>query len=89
MPQRSYHILFVPDPTRGVQPTRAQGDLAFLKTSIHSHEYELIKHLTNSVHLVSHLQDTRCTVQIQEWVCLYSSIMNTVFIYANVAQGHA
>jgi len=67
-----FNVLFVPDPTRASSRSHAEGDLAFLKTVINQQEYESMKHLIDSIHLVSQKSTgpgaPSCTVYMQEWV---------------------
>jgi hypothetical protein len=69
---RTFKILYVPDPTRTCTVSRAESDLAFLKTAISEREYNILKHLEGSIHLVSCRQtgheNTRYVVHMQEWV---------------------
>jgi hypothetical protein len=66
-----FKILYVPDPTRVATPIRAQADLAFLKTTITSLEYQNMKHLSGSIHLVGRARNGEQVVYMQEWVCNY------------------
>jgi hypothetical protein len=70
---RIFKILYVPDPTRACTPSQAEGDLAFLKTAISEHEFNLLRHLEGSIHFVSRRQtgpeNSRLVVYMQEWVC--------------------
>jgi hypothetical protein len=72
---RTFKIIYVPDPTRTCTPSRAESNLAFLKTAISEHEFNAVKHLEGSIHLVSCRQtgpeNSRCVVYMQEWVRPY------------------
>jgi hypothetical protein len=72
-----FKILYIPDPTRVATPLRAQADLAFLKTSITSLEYQSMKHLLGSIHLGGHARNEEQVVYMQEWVC------NSIYFYKN------
>jgi hypothetical protein len=64
-----FKIIYIPDPTRVATPIHAQADLAFLKTSITSLEYQSMKHLLGSIHVSGHAQNDKRVVYMQEWVC--------------------
>jgi hypothetical protein len=71
---KTFKIIYVPDPTRTCTASRAEADLAFLKTAISEHEYNVLKHLEGSIHFVSRrqkgLENSRVVVHMQEWVSL-------------------
>lgn len=73
---RTFRLIYVPDPTRALTQERAKNDLAFLKTTLTEDEWNKVKHLTNSVHLLQWKGDIgdnnkSCTVLMQEWVSQY------------------
>jgi hypothetical protein len=69
---KTFNIIYVPDPTRASSLSRADNDLAFIKTEISDDEYKALKHLEGVIHLVNRrktgLLERRCIVQMQEWV---------------------
>lgn len=74
----TYRVIYVQDPTRSMNRTKAENDLAFLRTTVSETEYKAIERLEGSVHFLSQGRNGY-TVLMQEWVC--SSFPSYLYIY--------
>jgi hypothetical protein len=71
---KTYRLIYVPDPTRYGTRESVPSDLAFIKTTITTVEWERIKHLERSVFFLRHVKSTgEVAVYMQEWVRDYHS----------------
>jgi hypothetical protein len=77
---RCFKIIYISNLTCTATQALAEGDLAFLKTKILQQEYNSTKHLVESIHLVSQMQNQQiCIVYIQEWV-------SKLYLYTKITQ---
>jgi hypothetical protein len=70
---KCFTIVYIPDPTRKAIKSKAEGNLAFLQTSISVEEYECLKHLEGSIHFKRNMTSRskgKCIVVMQEWVSI-------------------
>jgi hypothetical protein len=67
-----YRVVYVPDPTHCKSLKEVLFELCFLDTRIHQNEWDAVKHLKDSVHLISGPSRSKGMVRVymDEWVCL-------------------
>lgn len=71
---RCFNILYIPDAAkRIVNKEKAQNDLGFIPTSLSQSEYEPLKGLKGSIHVLSRSKSKFSNVNVimQEWVSIF------------------
>lgn len=72
-----FHIIYIPDAAmRIVSKEKAQNDLGFIPATLSESEYEPLRHLTGSIHVISkgkakHSNVVTLKVIMQEWVSVF------------------
>jgi hypothetical protein len=95
-----YRVVYVPDPTHRKSLEEVPFELCFLDTRIHQNEWDAVKHLKDSVHLISGPSRSKRMVRVymDEWVCFnvikipsthdWIKVMHNDSFHASDACGH-